>query len=1188
MALILRPPGEAPAFVARLAALGRWHGVATGVRGFATLATWCAICVLMSAGLDLAFTLPAALRSLMLGVALGGIIFLAVKLLRSHRLSAQTMALRIEARNRDFKNALRSAAAFGDDPHPFRQATRARAENVAEAVPPVGVVPISAMLITMLLALAAMAAAVTLLAVNSRLIPTLAARWADPFGDHNWPARTRIDSLHFPATIAAGEPFTLSAEISGAMADEATVKVQIPYAAHSQDTFKLDAIDDEHAVLKATLDAARLSGDFQFQLHAGDAVSAWHAVRVVPPPKLVPLEGHASPRIHLTFPAYTALSAVHLPDGATAVEAVTGTRVVLKAHTDRPLRKAWLECREDLRDHHLAAAVAPLAGFTAALTPLFTTPIPVTISGRDRRTLVADFHIPVNGLWALQMTDDDGVSGKHLLDLRSFTDPAPIVTMLQPDATHEGVVRLDGAVPIAGQALDRIYAPAELHLEYSFNNGPWLSRSLQSQPSPRGQGLRSQYSIAIATLRHADGRPAISGDVLSVRLAATDHDNVSILKQPGRSATVALTVHSLESLQAEMDRRIAALRQPLNKAAAAQKQAWEETTKPDAVKTADAVATAQAAARSLVNDPRDGMQAKVRKLQQAARDHALPKTAGTARLDAVSRALDRIEGKQFPQMEDDLAALRNKPGDAAALAKLAARQQAALKEFAAAERELERWAGVAELRGDLDSLRGEAARLGRDTAAMVPQIPAGAAPAELNAADRAALNAQATRAAAAADALEKFTEKARAVQDARGTDAGPDSKALKTAFEKNDLAEAVDELRKASRALKENRLQNAARALSDAEARLQDVAKSMTPAPASPEELSKVQRSARETIQDLKASHEALTRRKPSAADPMAQKRVDDELETLRRRIESGAEQLERAGKPEAAEELRRAAEAMERHSEVATEAEKAEAERDAQKALAQAEKKAEPPQHGLDREKAEDITKLLKAMAERQGTAVAEFERITQAALKAQAWERPLLASLASLADQETSLASEVKSLAEAKLAESPVFQKLLEQAGARMIRAAAKLKDRKDDALAADAVTSASEATANAVALKPMTDALQRLQSLVRAIEPSKDKSTEAKPPDAKPGEPPPTEGAPKAPSTGVSALAQLKALAEWQGEVNAATAQFARKNPDATKLTDDARSELDDLRRQQQTIAELFAKLKDQLQPLAEDLP
>ena len=62
-------------------------------------------------------------------------------------------------------------------------------------------------------------------------------------------------------------------------------------------------------------------------------------------------------------------------------------------------------------------------------------------------------------------------------------------------------------------------------------------------------------------------------------------------------------------------------------------------------------------------------------------------------------------------------------------------------------------------------------------------------------------------------------------------------------------------------------------------------------------------------------------------------------------------------------------------------------------------------------------------------------------------------------------------------------------------------------------------------------------------------------------------------RAPGDGIPPLAQLKLLRAMQAEVNEQTKDFAKKHPDPAKLTDAENKEIEGLRREQKSIADLI---------------
>src|SRR5581483_4693082 len=83
----------------------------------------------------------------------------------------------------------------------------------------------------------------------------------------------------------------------------------------------------------------------------------------------------------------------------------------------------------------------------------------------------------------------------------------------------------------------------------------------------------------------------------------------------------------------------------------------------------------------------------------------------------------------------------------------------------------------------------------------------------------------------------------------------------------------------------------------------------------------------------------------------------------------------------------------------------------------------------------------------------------------------------------------------------------------------------------------------------------------------------------------------GGPQAPGgDGIPAVAQLKALRALQQEVNDRTAAFARKHPDVAKLTEDEKTELSGLRKDQDEVAGLLEEItqRGEAAPAQEEKP
>src|SRR5580704_16837273 len=106
----------------------------------------------------------------------------------------------------------------------------------------------------------------------------------------------------------------------------------------------------------------------------------------------------------------------------------------------------------------------------------------------------------------------------------------------------------------------------------------WLPRASRFPPSPvRPQPLLLQggRSLPVSSFKRPDGSPPADGDVIALRAAATDWDDVPLLKAPGRSAEVTIRVLSPQSFDALIQKDLAGLRPELARTRDAQNEAAE-------------------------------------------------------------------------------------------------------------------------------------------------------------------------------------------------------------------------------------------------------------------------------------------------------------------------------------------------------------------------------------------------------------------------------------------------------------------------------------------------------------------------------------------------------------------------------------------------------------------------------------
>src|SRR5262245_44024615 len=322
MALVLRPPGEHEALPDRLSELGRTRKrvtVATGA--FALVAATVGIATFAGA-LDAAVHLgpfPRALALVVLLTVAGVVWFCGVVRPLRARTDALAVALALENQFPALNDALASAVEFIGPPEEGAEeeqrlrtrpgvsnrltATAVRlAERKAGRLPLDQIVPSGRCWVAAWICLGVLGAALPLSLWNTARAGTALVRLADPFGSHQWPTKTQIAILspeQFPARMSKGEAFELKFAVRGVLSGPATVRVRVADGGEIEEQFPLALNNDpKHhgsAVVTARFDPGRVSNNFHVRVTSNAADTDCGAVAVVPPPRLVPLDGCPSP-----------------------------------------------------------------------------------------------------------------------------------------------------------------------------------------------------------------------------------------------------------------------------------------------------------------------------------------------------------------------------------------------------------------------------------------------------------------------------------------------------------------------------------------------------------------------------------------------------------------------------------------------------------------------------------------------------------------------------------------------------------------------------------------------------------------------------------------------------------------------------------------------------------------------------
>lgn len=712
MPIVLSPPNERHRvpLTQRLTALGRSRKRVALASGLFSLVGYTVAAATIACALDAWLPLGSLPRAFALAgsLALAGVVWFR-RIATAFRLRTDSLSIALELEDRfpRLNDSLASAVSFLGEEIPndsrgvsnrLRHAAVKRAERLSDRHDFARLVQSGRCWRQFWMCLLVAMVAATLGFWNPNRTTTALERLTDPFGSHPWPTKSRIEVLlpsQMPARMPKGETFELRFAVGGELPDTAIADFRVSGGEEFEEVYPLSKADPTalppelkgkggpFALVSARFDSNRLSQNFQFRIRANDADTGWLKVDVLPPPRLVPLEGRASPQLNVMPPAYTGLPAIDLPDGAGVIEVPVGTAVSLRAASDARLASVNLTYQGDRSAIELASVFAPVGSLDSRvalgaqlLASAIGTDIPLLLS-TDGKVMQGIFTPSMSGMYALKLTDETGLVGSRLIEIRLSPDPAPTLTLLRPSAGRDtGIVVPDAQIAIHFTSDDKMYGNRRAFLEYRVGREGALRRipvadALASliPASTRLSPLHhvASFALPVSRFQRDDGTPVRDGDTVFLRAAAEDWDDVSVLKEPGRSGEFELRIATRDAIEAILQKELAALRPELIRAREQQRDASQKTAdtkpQPDGTLTpADrekllAAEYAQRQVRGKVADPRDGLRAKAEMLKEMARANNLPRSNATDRAEAVAEELARLSDR-------DLAAVEPLLGDA--------------------------------------------------------------------------------------------------------------------------------------------------------------------------------------------------------------------------------------------------------------------------------------------------------------------------------------------------------------------------------------------------------------------------------------------------------------------------------------------------------------------------------------------
>jgi len=679
------------------------------VRGAGFLLTILLATAAVAGLLDWRWHLPALVRAIVLVGTLAGGIYVAYRyLLRPLRTPSDdlSLALRVEEEYPVLNDSLASTVQFLERGTPAdassaplereavkRALARASGCDFSKVVNRRGLVWAGAS------GGASTVLALVLVLLAPALAMTALLRLTNPFGEHDWPKKTRLEIEPPRPRIGRNEAFEVKGLVHGVIPAQATIVFRFegfPNLEHHCD-IKADETGVGH--LATQLEAGRVQRNFRFQVRANDAVTPEYRVEVLPPPTLVALDSKPSPQVRLFYPAYTRLpSPESLSPGTGTIDAVTGTVARLRARVDRPLRRVWIEYLPEDPSGVLAVVLAPLGGRHVLDTlALFAGsqvwPQVDGVLDADRCTFTLDFTPALNGMYALHFEDESGLRNKRLFELHLHPDPTPLVNLERPSTARDILNVLPTAeLTLEAYADDQHYAVRSMFLEYRTQRdeqprrlylydpaagpaallSPWTGAAiLAAPPMPlHTQRLEFRQKLPLQSLRHADGSSLREDDTVILRACADDFDDVRVNKEPGRSNEVEIHIVGRNALDLVLNQEQANVQQELVRLREREHEAIQKVTeienrikKGDKLTPEDQEKLLQAEQlqqqiRERVGTEKEGLRGELKRILDALKQNGMEKTAAQERMTDVSREVNRLAENELQQIEPRLTNAR--------------------------------------------------------------------------------------------------------------------------------------------------------------------------------------------------------------------------------------------------------------------------------------------------------------------------------------------------------------------------------------------------------------------------------------------------------------------------------------------------------------------------------------------------
>jgi len=312
------------------------------------------------------------------------------------------------------------------------------------------------------------------------------------------------------AILAEGQRLEIQVEVRNAAVKRCSLRKALPDGSE-RSAYMTSLPASEEGYPRFTVTCSPAAEDFRYRVHAGDALTRFYDVTVVPPALVKRLD------VHYAYPAYTQRPPKTETDVPGDIRAVAGTKVTVTATTNKPIKSA------DVR----------LNGRAAKGIPTQILPGP---SGTTVCKFQVDLKPRMRGRWALAMTDEYGFSNTSPdRQIVALPDKPPTVKILNPEVKKLRLKPSD-RLPVQFSMTDDFgLAKAEFVVATDTRKGAKVPISLPADPDTPNQTAAGETPLLLSKL------PLRGATQFTFRLRAADNRPPD-LKGPGEGSSRSILV----------------------------------------------------------------------------------------------------------------------------------------------------------------------------------------------------------------------------------------------------------------------------------------------------------------------------------------------------------------------------------------------------------------------------------------------------------------------------------------------------------------------------------------------------------------------------------------------------------------------------------------------------------------------